>query len=169
MPIAREAQEPARRSAAPIPAGPRTWLGMDFDGSRRRQTLDFLGVELERNGLMGWIDRLHRGKRDHASALPKDIPVTDHDLVRVIAVPLVTDVIDQADVMTVGRENVVALASRKKPAELSTSSLLRRHAGSHHLVSPAEHAIDMRSVRGPCSFVSRRAAGGLIRTSAGDE
>jgi hypothetical protein len=142
---------------------------MDFDGSRRRQTLDFLGVELERNGPMAWIDRLHRGKRDHASALPKDIPVTDHDLVRVIAVPLVTDVIDQADVMTVGRENVVALASRKKPAELSTSSLLRRHAGSHHLVSSAEHAIDMRSVRGLCSFVSRRAAGGLIRTSAGDE
>lgn len=74
---------------------------------------------------MPGIDRRHRGKRDHASALPKNVPATDDDLVGVVAVPLVTDVIDQANVITLARENVVALGSRKKPAELSPPRLCR--------------------------------------------
>jgi hypothetical protein len=74
---------------------------------------------------MSRINGPHRGKRDHASALPKDIPATYHDLVGVIAVPLVTDVVDQADVITVDGEYVVAVGRGKKPAELSTSRIWR--------------------------------------------
>jgi hypothetical protein len=71
------------------------------------------------------IDGRHRGKRDYASTLPEDILATDDNFVGVFAVPFVTDVIDQADVITVAGEHVVALGSRKKPAEFSSSRLCR--------------------------------------------
>lgn len=59
------------------------------------------------------VDRLDCAEGDSPSAPPEQPPLRDHYLVRVLGMPLVANVLDEADVQAVARANGVPRARRK--------------------------------------------------------